>query len=194
MPHFTITRSLEFLEGVLKAPLFEQMGQPLDDTSVIQAKTLKQLEKAMNSNERFWSQQDYHHTGMILDVYGWDWFQQNNNECVEAVQTEIDKTELSTRIDEAWERAAIPEKLGGFFGTKQQANNWFRLLAYDYGLGFDETRSFYRCFVEPWLLEGRLPCSWKGKPHRKPNLKNFNNPWEGVTVRDLAGDGKLIVY
>ena len=194
MPKFSIKRARKFLKEALKAPLFQHIGQPLEDDFVIQAKTLKQLEKSLDSNERFWSEQSYHHTGMILDVYGWDWFQEYNNECVDAVQAEIDKTNLATRIDDAWARAELPEILDEFTNTKQWANNWFRMIAYDYGLDFDETRSFERCFVEPWLMQGRFPCGWKGKPQRKADLKNFRNPWKGVTVDDFAGDGQLIVF
>lgn len=194
MPEFSITRARTFLKEALKAPLFEQIREPLVDDSVVQAKTLKQLEKALSSNERFWIGQSDHHTGMILEVYGWDWFQEHNNACVDAVQAEIDKTDLAARIDEAWARVELPEILGVFTNTKQCANNWFRMIGYDYGLDFDETRSFERCFVEPWLMRGRFPCGWKGKPQRKANLKNIRNPWEGVTVEDFAGDGRLIVF
>lgn len=82
----------------------------------------------------------------------------------------------------------------GHTRTKQWANNWFRMIAFDYGLDFDETRSFEVCFVEPSLLQGRFPCGWKGKPHRKANLRYYRNPWEGVTEADFVGDAQLIVF
>lgn len=194
MPKFSITRARNFLKRSLKAPLFEHMGQPLDDDSVVQAKTIKQLEKAVLSNDRFWSNMANHRTGMLATANGWDWFQKHNNDSVGAVQEEIDKLDFKARIDDAWASADIPEIIGSYTSTKQWMNNHFRMTAFAYALNFDETQSFYRCFIEPWLLQGRFPCGWKGKPLPEPKSKYSVSPWEKVTVKDLVGDGRLIVY
>ena len=101
--------------------------------------------------------------------------------------------ELDAANDALGFRVGVPSEFPGA-NTKQWANNWFRMIAYDYGLGFDESRSFERRFVQPWLIRGRFPCGWKGKPQRKPDLNDIASPWHGVTVEDLAGDGQLIVF
>lgn len=193
MPEFELSKARTFLESALEFPLFEHMGEPIGSSGVIHAKTIKQLGKALDSNERFWTEQAYHHTGMILDSFGWEWKQEHNSQCVRSIQSEIDETDLGARIDAAWTRIELPGKLG-YSDTKQWANNWFRTIAYDHALSFDGTRSFERHFVEPWLLRGRLPCGWKGKPARNANLDDIDNPWKGVTVTEFSGDGQLIVF
>lgn len=193
MHKFSIKRVRTVINQMSNAPLFEQMGEDLDDDRVVHAQTLKQLAKALTSNDRFWTDQSDHHTGMILDVYGWEWFDKHNNDCIQSVQAEIDKSDIPSCIDDAWARVGIPNEFSGV-DTKRWANNWFRMIGYDHGLGFDDRRSFELRFVEPWLVDGRFPCGWKGRPQRKPDLNNINNPWHGVTVEDLVGDGQLIVF
>ena len=44
------------------------------------------------------------------------------------------------------------------------------------------------------MLKGDNALKEYAKKYDKANLKNIRNPWEGVTVHDLAGDGQLIVF
>ncbi|QDV87197.1 hypothetical protein TBK1r_62260 [Stieleria magnilauensis] len=71
---------------------------------------------------------------------------------------------------------------------KQETYNQFSMVAFDHALGFGPEDSFERRFAEPWLLAGHLPCGWKGKVPREPKR------WSDVSLDDVVGDGKLVVF
>ena len=184
MPRFTMSRARKFIEKALAAPLFEHIGDPLEDDGVVRVKSAAQYKKAMNSAswDLLSDNTMNHHTSRIVAVYGRKWFNERNNECVDMIWDEVDESLFERRMDAAWKRFKLPSD------TKQETYNQFSMVAFDHALGFGSEDSFERRFAEPWLLAGHLPCGWKGKVPREPKR------WSDVSLDDVVGDGKLVVF
>lgn len=196
MPRFTITRARRFIQLALDSPLYQHIGQPFEDDSVVRVKTISQYERAMKS--KAWDDVSNntlnHHTARIIDTYGEAWFQNRNNDCVEMIWEEIDKTSFQRRLNRAWKKAELPEEIEPFINTKRWAYNFFSSLAYDHALGFGTEDTFERQYVEQWFLNGHLPCGWKGKVPREPKVKAGVLPWAGKSLKRAVGDGQLLVF
>ena len=196
MPQFSVARARKFVTTALDAPLFEHVGQPLEDDDVIRAKTLTQYRNAMKSAawHKVSSRTLNHHAARIIDVYGMDWFQKRNNKSVKLICEEVDKTTFKSRMNAAWKRLGLPEEIVPFIYPKTWTYNFISLIAYDYALGFGSDDSFKRRYIEPWLLAGHLPCGWKGRVPREPKTPPGVLPYAGVSLQEVVGDGKLVVF
>ena len=202
MPEFSLDRAREFIATALDAPLFQHVGEPFDDENVVRATTLAQYRKAMRAAT--WGNVVLrglnYRASRIIEVYGPEWFQNHNNESVQLITGELDRTPIRDRMDAEWQRLGLPREIDGVVRTQTWAYNHLKSIAYGYGLGFDPDDFFERKFVEAWLLRGHLPCGWKGRLPPEPEVKatpgviGIRALFAGLSLQDLIGDGKLVVF
>lgn len=196
MPRFTIARAKRFIKLALDSPLYQHIGEPIDDKTIVRVKSIAQYERAMKS--KAWDDVSHntlnHHTARIIDIYGETWFQNRNNDCVEMIWEEIDKTPFQRRLNRAWKLAELPDEIEPFINAKRWAYNYFSSLAYDHALGFGSDDSFEKRYVEHWFLNGHLPCGWKGAVPKEPKFKPGIRTWSGMSLDRAVGPGQLVVY
>lgn len=198
MPSFRIDRARRYLDRLAKVPLFGKIGEPVDDSNVIAVKSVADYVKAMQSSA--WDKMVgrnalNHRLARIIDAFGMDWFQEQNDECIEDIWDELDKRKTEQTIKKIWKKQGIPTDIDPYIDTVQWAYNFVASAAYDHAVGFSEDDTFDMKYVSPCLLSGHLPCGWSGKVPGEPKEKSSGKPpYSGKDLEVATGNGKLKVF
>ena len=188
---YDLERGTEYLDRLLELPVYNAIGEDFDDHGTA-LRVADNDEYVHAMQETSWLSVTHNalnfHARQIINCYGMDWFQKNNNSRVKEIEREMELRNIRELIESTWSAKGIPEQFGEVWSAQQWTFSFIKTTVYDHSLGFDENDTFGMRFVEPWLLAGHLPCGWYGTVPKAPES------WAGRPLDHVMGDGCLRVY
>ena len=188
-------RVRSFVKSASAARLLKHLGEPVADSSVVTAKDANAAMKAFQS--RTWldllNRVMNHQIAQVVARCGDEWYQKNYDATCDSINKELQP--LLKIFDSAWRRNKLPTELGvdGWIKVTRYVHGYFEAIALAYAFEEIITESFACTYLKPWLLKGHLPCGWKGTLPKEPRPRLYKNPYEGIRLSKVIGDGQLMV-
>jgi hypothetical protein len=196
-----IPRVRSFVKRTLKLPLFENVGQPIDDKRIVGVRSFEDAFALME--HRTWQTVctrvgNYTRAQQIV-AFGEDWYQRDYNDDIIRIGIEIKP--IYKVIDSFWRKNRLPINPceSNWFRPKMVVRWFFLQLAIENAFESAVTQPFGANYLEPVLFAGHLPCGWKGRLPSEGIKRSdvgfsITKKLASKTIQEAYGDGRIVAY
>uniref|UniRef100_UPI00193F482A hypothetical protein n=1 Tax=Roseiconus lacunae TaxID=2605694 RepID=UPI00193F482A len=196
MHEFDREKATNSIEKLMGSAFLQSMGKPVWTDEVVQAKTAKQVVK--RSDAPMYGQvclaASNFQANLMREKLGKDWFNRRWNANVRAADAIVSKFRPAKKIRQQLDAFDIPVKFEIGTDLVFRLTKDLMMIALSRGYGIPPRNSFAISRFERCFKKGHIPCGWTGRLPSLPKTPPGVSSYSGLSLDDVIGEGKLIVF